>query len=292
MVTKMFFQFITMKRIKLSFALLVFGLSLAAQDLQVMTFNIRFTTASDSLNAWPFRKDKVASQILFHNVQLLGVQEALHIQMVELKERLPQFNYVGGGRDDGKEKGEYAAIFYDTTRLQVLQSAMFWLSLTPEVPGSKSWDAAITRIVTWAKFKDRKTKKVFFAFNTHFDHIGKVARRESAKFLLQKVQSIAGKTPSIITGDFNATPSDEPIQIITNDTDPLQLTDSKEISATPHYGPSGTFNGFASKERDDLPIDYIFLKGAWKVSSHATISQTWMGRFASDHFAVLATISF
>jgi endonuclease/exonuclease/phosphatase family metal-dependent hydrolase len=292
MVTKMFFQFITMKRIKLSFALLVFGLSLAAQDLQVMTFNIRFTTASDSLNAWPYRKDKVASQILFHNVQLLGVQEALHIQMVELKERLPQFNYVGGGRDDGKEKGEYAAIFYDTTRLQVLQSAMFWLSLTPEVPGSKSWDAAITRIVTWAKFKDRKTKKVFFAFNTHFDHIGKVARRESAKLLLQKVQSIAGKTPSIITGDFNATPSDEPIQIITNDTDPLQLTDSKEISATPHYGPSGTFNGFASKERDDLPIDYIFLKGAWKVSSHATISQTWMGRFASDHFAVLATISF
>lgn len=292
MVTKMFFQFITMKRIKLSFALLVFGLSLAAQDLQVMTFNIRFTTASDSLNAWPHRKDKVASQILFHNVQLLGVQEALHIQMVELKERLPQFNYVGGGRDDGKEKGEYAAIFYDTTRLQVLQSAMFWLSLTPEVPGSKSWDAAITRIVTWAKFKDRKTKKVFFAFNTHFDHIGKVARRESAKLLLQKVQSIAGKTPSIITGDFNATPSDEPIQIITNDTDPLQLTDSKEISATPHYGPSGTFNGFASKERDDLPIDYIFLKGAWKVSSHATISQTWMGRFASDHFAVLATISF
>jgi endonuclease/exonuclease/phosphatase family metal-dependent hydrolase len=101
----------------------------------------------------------VASQILFHNVQLLGVQEALHIQMVELKERLPHFNYVGGGRDDGKEKGEYAAIFYDTTRLQVLQSAMFWLSLTPEVPGSKSWDAAITRIVTWAKFKDRKTKR-------------------------------------------------------------------------------------------------------------------------------------
>ena len=292
MVTKMFFQFITMKRIKLSFALLVFGLSLAAQDLQVMTFNIRFTTASDSLNAWPYRKDKVASQILFHNVQLLGVQEALHIQMVELKERLPQFNYVGGGRDDGKEKGEYAAIFYDTTRLQVLQSTMFWLSLTPEVPGSKSWDAAITRIVTWAKFKDRKTKKVFFAFNTHFDHIGKVARRESAKLLLQKVQSIAGKTPAIITGDFNATPSDEPMQVITNDTYPLQLTDSKEISATPHYGPSGTFNGFASKERDDLPIDYIFLKGAWKVGSHATISQTWMGRFASDHFAVLATISF
>jgi endonuclease/exonuclease/phosphatase family metal-dependent hydrolase len=280
-----------MKRIKILFAAILFGLSLCAQDLQVMTFNIRLNIAVDSLNAWPYRQDKVASQILFHGVNLLGVQEALHEQVIDLKERLPQFNYVGGGRDDGKEKGEYSAIFYDTTRLQALQSKTFWLSLTPEVPGSKSWDAAITRIVTWARFKDRKTGKIFFAFNTHFDHIGKVARRESAKLLLQKVQSIAGKTPAIITGDFNATPADEPIQVITNDADPLQLTDSKELSATPHYGPSGTFNGFGPKERDDQPIDYIFLKGTWKVKKHATISQSWNGRFASDHFAVLATIA-
>jgi endonuclease/exonuclease/phosphatase family metal-dependent hydrolase len=281
-----------MKRIKILFAAILFGLSLCAQDLQVMTFNIRLNIAVDSLNAWPYRQDKVASQILFHGVNLLGVQEALHEQVIDLKERLPQFNYVGGGRDDGKEKGEYSAIFYDTTRLQALQSETFWLSLTPEVPGSKSWDAAITRIVTWARFKDRKTGKIFFAFNTHFDHIGKVARRESAKLLLQKVQSIAGKTPAIITGDFNATPADEPIQVITNDADPLQLTDSKELSATPHYGPSGTFNGFGPKERDDQPIDYIFLKGTWKVKKHATISQSWNGRFASDHFAVLATIAY
>jgi endonuclease/exonuclease/phosphatase family metal-dependent hydrolase len=281
-----------MKRIKILFAAILFGLSLCAQDLQVMTFNIRLNIAVDSLNAWPYRQDKVASQILFHGVNLLGVQEALHEQVIDLKERLPQFNYVGGGRDDGKEKGEYSAIFYDTARLQALQSETFWLSLTPEVPGSKSWDAAITRIVTWARFKDRKTGKIFFAFNTHFDHIGKVARRESAKLLLQKVQSIAGKTPAIITGDFNATPADEPIQVITNDADPLQLTDSKELSATLHYGPSGTFNGFGPKERDDQPIDYIFLKGKWKVKKHATISQSWNGRFASDHFAVLATIAY
>jgi endonuclease/exonuclease/phosphatase family metal-dependent hydrolase len=263
-----------------------------SQDLQVMTFNIRLNIAVDSLNAWPYRKDNVASQILFHDVQLMGVQEALHDQMTDLKERLTRFKYVGGSRDDGKQKGEYSAIFYDTTRLQVMESKTFWLSLTPEIPGSKSWDAAITRIVTWAKMKDKKTNKIFFAFNTHFDHMGKEARRESARLLLQKVAAIAGKVPAIITGDFNATPNDEPIQVIVNKNNPLHLIDSKEISSTPHYGPTGTFNGFGPKERDDMPIDYIFLKGAWKVKKHATISQTWNGRFASDHFAVLATVSY
>lgn len=256
-----------------------------------MTFNIRLNIASDSLNAWPYRKDNAASQILFHDVHLLGVQEALHDQMVDLKERLHRFQYVGGGRDDGKEKGEYAALFYDTARLQALASQTFWLSLTPDVPGSKSWDAAITRIVTWAKFRDRKTGRVFFAFNTHFDHLGKVARRESAKLLLQKIAAVAGTTPAVVTGDFNAVPADEPIRVVTDKQNPLHLVNAKEISQTPHYGPTGTFNAFASKERDDQPIDYIFLKGkAWKVKKHATLSQTWGGRFASDHFAVLATV--
>src|SRR5829696_8070475 len=179
-----------MKRTGLFITAVLLTLSSIAQDLNVMTFNIRLNIALDSLNAWPYRKDKVASQVLFHDVQLLGVQEALHDQVMDLKERLPNFKYAGGGRDDGKEKGEYSAIFYDTTRLQVLQSQTFWLSLTPEVPGSKSWDAAITRIVTWGKMRDKKTNKVFFAFNTHFDHMGKEARRESAKLLLKRVADI------------------------------------------------------------------------------------------------------
>lgn len=275
----------------LTFILLYLSVSISAQELNVMTFNIRLNTSSDSLNAWPYRKDKVASQILFHEVQLLGVQEALHDQMIDLKDRLTKFKYAGGGRDDGKEKGEYSAIFYDTARLQLLKTKMFWLSETPEVPGSKSWDAAITRMVTWAKFKDRKTKKIFFAFNTHFDHMGKIARKESAKIVLNKVKEIAGSIPVIFTGDFNAEPSDEPIRIIMDKNNPLHLIDAKEISQTLHYGPTGTFNGFQSKERNDQPIDYIFVKGQWRVLKHATISQTWEGRFASDHFAVLARVS-
>lgn len=274
------------------FTILIYVQLLNAQTvLRVMTFNIRLNTSTDSLNAWPYRKDKVASQILFHKIELLGVQEALHDQMIDLQQRLPQFKYTGGGRDDGKTKGEYSAIFYDTTKLQLLNSDMFWLSETTTVAGSKGWDAAITRIVTWAKFKDRRSKKIFFAFNTHFDHIGKIARRESAKLVLQKVNEIAGTTPAVITGDFNAEPTDEPIQVIVDKNNPLHLTDSKEHSVTPHYGPTGTFNAFQTKERNNQPIDYIFLKGNWKVLTHATISQTWMGRFASDHFAVMAELS-
>lgn len=262
----------------------------AQNAVQVMTFNIRYHTPADSLNAWPYRKDKVASQILFHQVELLGIQEALHDQVIDLQQRLPQFKYTGGGRDDGKTKGEYAAIFYDTTRLELLKANMFWLSETPTVPGSKSWDAAITRMVTWAQFKDIKTNKVFFAFNTHFDHMGKIARSKSATLLLQKVNEIAGTTPVVITGDFNAIPTDEPIKVIVDTSNPLHLTDSKSLSQIPHYGPTGTFNGFQSKETGDQPIDYIFLKGNWRVFTHATISQTWLGRFASDHFAVLARL--
>ena len=279
-----------MQKIFTVLLLLLLSMFLAAQDLNVMSFNIRYNTPKDSLDAWPLRKDNVAAQILFHDVHLLGVQEALHGQMTDLQERLPRFKYKGVGRDDGKEKGEYSAIFYDTTRLQALQSKTFWLSETPEVAGSKGWDAQITRIVTWARFRDRKTKKVFYVFNTHFDHLGQVARRESALLLKRKVQEIAGNAPVIIMGDFNARPAEDPIVMLKDRKDPLGFIDTKDVSATGHYGPSGTFNGFRSREVDDQPIDFIFIKGKWKVLRHASISQTWEGRFASDHFAVMATM--
>jgi len=267
------------------------SMSMQSQELNVMTFNIRYNTKNDSLNAWPYRKDNAASQVLFHQVHILGVQEALHEQIMDLTQSLAQYKYTGVGRDDGKTKGEYSAIFYDTTRLKLLESSTFWLSLTPSVPGSKGWDANITRIVTWAKFRDTKNKKLFFVFNTHFDHIGQEARRESAKLLKQKVKEIAGNMPTIITGDFNAKPSDDPIKILTDVKDIDHFIDTKAISKTPHYGPAGTFNGFASKERDPEPIDFVFVKGKWKVLQHATLSQSWGGRFSSDHFPVFARLS-
>jgi len=268
------------------------SMSIQSQELNVMTFNIRYNNKNDSLNAWPYRKNNAASQIKFHNVHILGVQEALHEQMMDLSQSLSQYKYVGVGRDDGKTKGEYSAIFYDTIRLKLLGSSTFWLSLTPEVPGSKSWDAAITRIVTWAKFTDARSKRTFFVFNTHFDHMGKEARRESARLLKQKVKDIAGNNPVVITGDFNSKPSDDPIKILTDPADKDRFIDTKAVSVTPHYGPQGTFNAFTPKETDNEPIDFIFLKGKWKVLQHATLSQTWGGRFSSDHFPVFAKLSF
>jgi endonuclease/exonuclease/phosphatase family metal-dependent hydrolase len=265
--------------------------AIAQTELNVMTFNIRYDNPRDSLNAWTYRKAIVASQVLFHRVHLLGIQEALHTQVQDLKDGLRNYKYVGVGRADGKEKGEYSAIFYDTSRLQLLQTETFWLAEQTNVPGTKGWDAAIERIVTWGKFRDRKTKKTFFHFNTHFDHMGKVARRESAKLLLQKVKEIGGNTPCIITGDFNAHPADEPIQVIKHQDNPDRFIDSREISTQPHYGPEGTFNGFRSKETNNLPIDYIFIKKGIKVLQHATLSQTWEGRFSSDHFPVLAVLA-
>ncbi len=266
-------------------------LSTGAQDLNVMTFNIRLNVASDSLNAWPFRVSKVGSQILFHRVHILGVQEALPGQMNDLCGQLTGYRYTGVGRDDGRSKGEFSAIFYDTSRLSLQQSSTFWLSLTPEVPGSKDWDAAITRIVTWGRFTDRKTGNEFFVFNTHFDHIGRVARRESARLILSKVAEIAGSMPVILMGDFNTRPSDEPYQVLTDINNPRRFRDTKKISLAPHYGPEGTFNAFGGSEIDNEPIDHIFIRGNWKVWQHATLSQTWNGRFSSDHFPVFTRVS-
>ncbi|HEX5151917.1 MAG TPA: endonuclease/exonuclease/phosphatase family protein [Parafilimonas sp.] len=267
-------------------------LAKAQKPLQVMTFNIRLNVASDSLNAWPYRKDIAASQVKFFDVDVLGVQEALYDQMTDLKERLPKYKYAGVGREDGKTKGEFSAIFYDTTRLKCLKDATFWLSQTPDAAGSKGWDAALPRIVTWCFFEDKASHKKFYAFNTHFDHMGQVARAESAKLLLKKAKEIAGDLPVIVTGDFNAAADDEPIKIIVDKNNPDHLIETKEISQMPHYGPDGTFNAFQAKEVSNKAIDHIFIKGRLTVLKHASISESWNGRFSSDHFPVLAVISF
>ena len=271
-------------------ALMGISLSFQAQELNVMSFNIRYNTSRDSVNAWPNRKDFAAGQILFHQVHLLGVQEALHDQMQDLQQQLKQFRYVGVGRADGKQKGEYSAIFYDTVRLRLLETKTFWLSETPDSIGKKGWDAAIERIVTWAKFRDRKTGKEFYHFNTHFDHMGKIARRESARLLTDKIAVIAKNTPVVVTGDFNAHPDDEPIRVIVDSSSKNRLIDAKSVSLLPHYGPVGTFNGFGPKERDKQPIDYIFIKNGFRVLRHATLSESIEGRFSSDHFPVMAAV--
>jgi len=267
---------------------------LSDQKIRVMTFNIRLNTASDSLNAWPFRKDMAASMIQFHRTDIAGLQEALHEQVLDLAERLPEYGWFGIGRDDGKEAGEYMAVFYLKERLEAVRHSTFWLSENPDIPG-KGWDAACNRVVTWGEFRDRKTGKRYFHFNTHFDHMGETARRESAKLLLEKIKSIAGNSDVLVTGDFNSTPDSVPYEILTRDADGetgLRLRDAGSVSLHPHHGPSGTFTAFQMPDSrvKGLPIDFIFVSGGIHVFNHGTLSDSFDGALPSDHFPVLAEL--
>lgn len=259
------------------------------ESLNVMTFNIRYATAADGENQWNNRKDRAAETVRFFDSDICGMQEALYSQIIDLEKRLPAYGWVGVGRDDGEKAGEFSPIFYLKTHLTLLETKTFWLNEHPETVGL-GWDARINRVVTWAKFEDRRTLQQFIIFNTHFDHQGVVARRESAKLLLKKIKEIASDLPFLVTGDFNAKPAEEPIQILTDASQDFYLTDSKKITQMPHFGPEGTFSGFEAKERDNEPIDYIFVSEGIKVLKHATLSGTWGGLFASDHHPVMTVV--
>jgi endonuclease/exonuclease/phosphatase family metal-dependent hydrolase len=272
--------------------------SSANASLRVMTFNIRLNTPADSANAWPHRKDMVASMIRFHRADLVGVQEALQDQMDDLTNLLPEFGWMGVGRDDGKAAGEYSAIFYLKERFAVLEQNTFWLSETPEISGSMGWDAACVRIVTWAKFQDRETGKAFYHFNTHFDHIGETARQESAKLLLRKIGEMTRGEPVVVSGDFNATEDSPVYKILTAESAgdavanaPSLLRDARDVSAQPHHGPDWTFHGFEIVV-DRPKLDYIFVSKDVQVERHGVLSDRWNGRYPSDHLPVLAELAF
>jgi endonuclease/exonuclease/phosphatase family metal-dependent hydrolase len=274
-------------------AFLIFHLIASAQrDFTAMTFNIRLNTRSDSSNAWEYRKDKVISQIKFHDVDILGIQEGLIKQVNDLKGAFPDHEFVGVARDDGKERGEFSGLFINNAKFKVLNSGTFWLSLTPDVPGSKSWDAAITRICTWAYLKEKSGRKKFYVFNTHLDHMGSISRVESIKLILTKIDELAAGYPVIFMGDLNSSIDEEPVKTINARTNKIPLYNTAELSAEGHYGPTGTFNNFMSREVNDKPIDFIFVTKDISVMKHASISESWKGRFSSDHFPVLAKLRF
>lgn len=266
-------------------SLLFFALGFS-QDIKVMSFNIRLNVASDKENAWPERKQDALDLLSYYHPDYFGVQEALPEQMKDIKAGLKNYDYVGVGRDDGKEKGEFSAIFYDTNRLQVIKSGTFWLSETPEVP-SKGWDAALNRICTYAFFRDKKSKKEFLAMNLHFDHIGNVARVKSSELILKKIKEMNPKNlPLTLTGDFNLTEDSEPIKILSQN-----LNDSFYHSETKPYGPKGTFTGFNVNEIPKDRIDYIFVKG-FKIKSQRHINDRRENLlYPSDHFPVLAELA-
>lgn len=258
-------------------------------ELRAMTFNIRLNTSGDGENAWPYRKAWVGDLIRFHQADLLGVQEALPDQMADLKALLPEYQAVGIGRDTIAARSEYSAIFFRKSRFTLLDSATFWLSESPDRV-STGWDAALPRIVTWAKLQDRMTGQVFFHFNTHFDHVGKVARRNSALLIRRKIGELnTGHLPVILTGDFNARPADEPIQALLEPGAP-HLQDAHARSVVPPYGPDGTWSAFKVAGEPGNRIDYVFVNPQVGVIRHHTLTDARGPKFPSDHLPVLAEL--
>jgi len=276
-----------MNTIKLSFFLLLFALPVFAQKksapINVITYNIRLNVASDGINAWPNRKDNVKALVKFHDADILCVQEALPEQFDALLEN-SNFDVIGVGREDGKRKGEFSAVYFDKDRFTKKEGGTFWLSQTPDVP-SKGWDAALNRVCSWVKLYDKLNKKEFIVFNTHYDHIGVQARIESAKLLKQKIQQIAPNLPVIFTGDLNVTPETEAIATIKS-----FLLDSKAISVEPPYGPDGTFNAFDFNSELKNRIDYVFVNQKFQVQKYAVLTDSKDKRYYSDHLPVFVRL--
>ncbi|WP_419211916.1 endonuclease/exonuclease/phosphatase family protein [Maribacter sp. X9] len=256
-----------------------------AQEVNVLTYNIKYDNVSDTVNNWNDRKASMVKLLEHYKPSIIGMQEVLDNQLVYLNENLPNYAAIGVGREDGKKKGEYSPILFDTTQYNLLQSETFWLSETPEKI-SVGWDAALERICTYGLFEDVKTKKQFWVFNTHFDHRGDLAREKSAELIVSKIKSINTKGyPVALMGDLNLYPDQKPIQYLKK-----QLTDGQTVTQQAIYGPTGTFNGFDPNKILDGRIDYIFVEG-FKVESYTHIDDRMENnKHISDHLPVLAKL--
>ena len=256
-----------------------------ATPLRVLSYNLRMDTSEDGANAWPHRKDMVNELLRYHEADLIGTQEGFSHQLADITAQ-GIYAYTGVGRDDGKASGEHSAILYRKDRFQLLQQGNFWLSQTPEKP-SYGWDAKIRRICSWAQFTDRTTGKSFYFFNVHYDHQAPVARQESSRLLLARIKSIAGNSPVICTGDFNATPSDVPITTLLADG---LLKDTRQLTAAAPYGPIGTFQDFSTAADPTERIDYVFVTSGIRVLTYGVLTDIRHGRYPSDHCPVAVQV--
>lgn len=268
---------------------IIFFLSLIiinSQELSVMSYNIKLDYPKEGENSWINRKPFFINQIKFHSPDVFGVQEAMPNQMKDMDSLLPQYSFVGVGRDDGKDEGEYSAIFYNKEKLKVLKSSTFWLSETPDEV-SMGWDAVCNRVCTYALFENKTTGIKFWMFNTHFDHVGVEARNNSATLIIQKIKDINNESlPVILSGDFNMEDTHESIQFIEQ-----HLQDSKAIAKLV-FGPTGTFNNFEFDKPVTRRIDFIFVSEGITVEKYAVLSDSWDCKYPSDHLPVLAKIQF
>lgn len=263
----------------------VFGQS----ELKVMSYNIRLGSVDDKENNWEFRKEKVSDLLLYYEADFIGLQEAQKFQLDYIQMKLANYNRIGLPREKG-QFAEYSCILYNKNKYDLIEEKTFWLSTTPDSI-SRGWDAACNRIVTYGLFKNRKDKKLFWIGNTHFDHIGKQARMESAKLLsdLELILKSKKNVPIIITGDFNATPDDEIIKYLKSN-----YFDAFSTSCQKPYGNSGTWNGFDFNKIPENRIDYIFYDktSKIKVQKFITIDDFYNFKYPSDHLPIMANFSY
>lgn len=263
-------------------------------NLHVMSFNIRFGTANDGKDSWPFRHQLVAETIKKFNPDLLGVQEALGFQIAYLQTNLEDYAFHGAGRDDGKKKGEFCGIYYREDRFEKLDAGHFWLSETPDEPGSVSWDSSLTRMASWVKLKDKRNDRVLVFINTHFDHRGAKARFESAKLIRAFANKQDKDTAIIITGDFNAGEGSKPYSaFIKRDADledgQRKLLDAYRLAHPDKQEKEGTFNGFRGNAGGSR-IDWVLHDDQFKVISSDIDRHHDEDRYPSDHFPVNAVL--
>ncbi len=260
--------------------------SLFAQQLRVATFNIRYETDRDTGNLWVQRAPQVIALIRFHQFDLFGTQEGFRSQLNDIRRGLPEFDFYGAGRDDGKDQGEHSAIFFRKERFILLRNGDFWLSQTPDQP-SKGWDATCcNRICSWIYVTDKVTGRNLYFFNAHFDHQGKTARIESSKLILQRITSIAGNEPVIFAGDLNGDHSSEWYKHI--DSSGIVRDTYRQVNFP--YNAHGTFNGFGKTVLSPGIIDHLFISPHFLVDRWGVLTDSFQGRFPSDHFPVLAEL--
>ena len=262
------------------FLLLFFQLISGQKKIRALSYNIRYENFDDGKNQWDLRKEALINYLKDKSPGIVGMQEVLHSQLLDLNLSLSEYSFVGIGREDGKKKGEFCPIFFNTYRFELIESETFWLSETPEKI-SVGWDAALERICTYARFKDLENNREFWIFNTHFDHIGVKARSKSVKIILKKIRKInKEKIPILLTGDFNLTPEKKPIKMLQGFfQDILADLNIKD----PKYG---TFNGFKTLVDYPQRIDYIFQKGFKVLKGEHLWIKTPEGLWASDHHPV------
>jgi len=260
--------------------------SVKGQDVSVLTYNIKYDNPSDSINNWNKRKEFLLSQLNYNKPDIIGTQEGLHHQLLDIEKGLTNYSFFGIGRDFGDTRGEFTAIYYNTKKVTLIKESTFWLSLTPEKP-SIGWDAAIKRICTYGVFEMKTSNKRFLVFNTHFDHIGEQARAESALLILKKAAEINSENlPIIIMGDFNLETDSQGVQNI------LKKLDDSHVTAKTSFGPEGTFNGFHFNKPVKRRIDFVFISKDVKALKSGILSDSNNCHYPSDHFPVYVELDF